>query len=295
MRAFINTYLSYMKAGLISLVCASSLFFLSSMIRVALIRITGISSTGVGIIALALGAIIFIISLSMTFGLIRTPIGYLELAAYTLRHRVLWFSLAIAQFSLKQKMERKLLHGDISPALRYFWREGDFNRISKFLRDELPLPTYGLRAFFSDSPNFREIISTTFENAINLRVIVSDSNNTFLTPELKLRGEEALELCTNLLWQSCHRLSIITRSGADKHHLQTLLNQWAAELTALSQVLSNAFESLSYIIVAGGINTQDAAKSTLAILIHKAEDMIKVEASVWEETMSFNSSKESKK
>ncbi len=197
------------------------------------------------------------------------------------------------QQRIAKEMEAKLLSGDLSPALHYFWSRGNVNRVRSFLqsRQELPLLSEGFWGeFWSNSPDFRRIVNTAFENAVRLKAVAYDPNNVFLPQELRLHSEEVLGLCTHNLWQACHRLSILTRSGADKRHIKPALQKMAQELNDISQVLFDATYTLNnYTAVAGNIGALDAAKATLASLAGRAKDMEEAEGAVRRELGSLPS------
>jgi hypothetical protein len=110
MKAFIDTYLSYIKAALVTLLCATTIFFISAVIRSTSIFFTGNSSVSIDILSVVSGVLLFaLIGFGIVWGIIslrsrrsrvletkgKENLNVIENQKILLRHRVAYFLIAL--------------------------------------------------------------------------------------------------------------------------------------------------------------------------------------------------------
>jgi hypothetical protein len=144
--------------------------------------------------------------------------------------------------------ERALKTGFVSNGLRYFWRVGDSSRVVQFLQSELSIPSGWWASMFSDLPNFRECVLTTYNGIANLHNTAYDQSNLSPTESMRLNAGEVSESCADYLWIECHRLNLLAKNRADKNRLRPLLKKREKRLQEIQGDLSRALAILDEVI-----------------------------------------------
>lgn len=89
MKELISTYLSYMKAAIISMACAVFIFFIAAGVRNLIVIQLGYSGIGVSSFAIIFAALTFVITIPLIFwSQIRKLIGYFGLSENILIEKI---------------------------------------------------------------------------------------------------------------------------------------------------------------------------------------------------------------
>jgi hypothetical protein len=177
------------------------------------------------------------------------------------------------QVSPTQRMLKKLRKGALPEALNYFWEKKQYDKIKHYLDFKLSLPTAG---FWGTYPNFRKQILETYENAVRLQRLQKESES-LLPVELQVYISELLTHCTKSLWQSCHRLSILT-PNVDKRSIKPALKDISEDIKTMSNLLLEATRTTGDFVARSSRSERlEVAKDAMKLLVQKAKDQLEAE------------------
>lgn len=114
----------------------------------------------------------------------------------------------------RREAEKVLREGRIVDGLGYFWQQGDFARISRFIEQELPLPdTNWWGRFWRADPQFRRLISENYAALLSLMFRATDKGNIVISEEMRFSTFCHTSHAAHYLFSTCQQLSFMARNG----------------------------------------------------------------------------------